>query len=87
MGLNVIRCDCGAVTISDNLYSNSMFYSTFRNEYPDLILGQLTDLHCDHCVNHWGIDLCICGSGIVPDKCCNEPAQIVNQSKRIVGWQ
>lgn len=32
----------------------------------DLDAGDATWLHqsccCDHCVNHWGIDLCDCGS-------------------------
>nr|DAO94210.1 MAG TPA: WCCH motif protein [Caudoviricetes sp.]DAY30712.1 MAG TPA: WCCH motif protein [Bacteriophage sp.] len=41
-----------------------MFWETF--EKLDLDAGDATWLHqsccCDHCVNHWGIDLCDCGS-------------------------
>lgn len=60
------KCKCGAVTISfDNGASNSMFWETF--EKLDLDAGDATWLHqsccCNHCVNHWGIDLCECGSG------------------------
>ena len=24
---------------------------------------------CNHCINHWGIDLCDCGSGEKPGEC------------------
>lgn len=48
----------------DNGASNSMFWETF--EKLDLDAGDATWLHqsccCNHCVNHWGIDLCECGS-------------------------
>lgn len=59
------KCKCGAVTIRfDNSASNSMFWETF--EKLDLDTGDATWLHqsycCDHCVNHWGIGLCGCGS-------------------------
>ena len=56
----------------DNGASNSMFWETF--EKLDLDAGDATWLHqsccCNHCVNHWGIDLCECGSGAreKPDK-------------------
>lgn len=39
----------------------------------DLDTGDATWLHqsycCDHCVNHWGIGLCGCGSGQKVGKC------------------
>ena len=59
------KCKCGAVTINfDNGASNSMFWETF--EKLDLDTGDATWLHqsycCDHCINHWGIGLCGCGS-------------------------
>lgn len=42
-------------------------------EKLDLDTGDATWLHqsycCDHCVNHWGIDLCGCGSGQKVGKC------------------
>lgn len=67
------KCKCGAVTIKfDNGASNSMFRETF--EKLDLDTGDATWLHqfcccCNHCVNHWGIDLCGCGSGQKVGKC------------------
>lgn len=66
------KCKCGAVTIRfDNSASNSMFWETF--EKLDLDTGDATWLHqsycCDHCVNHWGIGLCGCGSGQKVGKC------------------
>lgn len=57
--------------LSDNGASNSMFWETF--EKLDLDAGDATWLHqsccCDHCVNHWGIGLCGCGSGQKVGKC------------------
>lgn len=51
--------------------SNSMFWETF--EKLDLDAGDATWLHqsccCNHCVNHWGIDLCECGSGARVGEC------------------
>jgi hypothetical protein len=42
-------------------------------EKLDLDTGDATWLHqsycCDHCVNHWGIGLCGCGSGQKVGKC------------------
>ena len=66
------KCKCRAVTINfDNGASNSMFWETF--EKLDLDTGDATWLHqsycCDHCVNHWGIDLCECGSGARVGEC------------------
>jgi hypothetical protein len=48
-----------------------MFWETF--EKLDLDTGDATWLHqsycCDHCVNHWGIDLCECESGARVGEC------------------
>lgn len=58
-------------TYFDNGASNSMFWETF--EKLDLDTGDATWLHqsycCDHCVNHWGIDLCECESGARVGEC------------------
>lgn len=81
------KCKCGAVTISfDNGVSNSMFLETF--EKLNLDTGDATWLQqsccCDHCVNHWGIDLCECGSGQKVGECIaivHNPALIYKLSK------
>lgn len=60
----------------DNGASNSMFWETF--EKLDLDTGDATWLHqsycCNHCVNHWGIDLCECGSGARVGECGSQKA-------------
>jgi hypothetical protein len=33
--------------------------------------------NCNYCVNHWGIDLCACGSGEHYTK-CNEALRLLN---------
>lgn len=39
---------------------------------------------CNYCVNHWGVDLCACGSGKKVNKCkeglreCGTPMQDIN---------
>ena len=71
------KCKCRAVTINfDNGASNSMFWETF--EKLDLDTGDATWLHqsycCDHCANHWGIDLCECGSGARVGECGSQKA-------------
>ena len=60
------KCSCGAITLwFENGASNSMFIETFETLNIDLSHAQeyQTSYCCDHCVNHWGIDLCKCGSG------------------------
>ena len=69
------RCECGAMTI---FFTNggqvSMSEETFEKitgtvpNKEDKYIGQLW-CNCNHCVNHWGIDLCVCGSGVHPDEC------------------
>lgn len=62
----VQQCTCGAITIRyDNNASNSMFQETFEKLKLDISQAHVLQKSycCDHCVNHWGIDLCECGSG------------------------
>lgn len=66
------KCECGAITINfDNGASNSMYKKTAKAIGIDLRkYKRLTTTYCcDHCVNHWGIDLCECGSGEEVGKC------------------
>lgn len=61
------RCKCGAITLwfEGNRIGNAMYQETFDKLGLSLDgAEQLPDSYCcDHCVNHWGIDLCECGSG------------------------
>lgn len=68
------KCSCGAITLTfENGATNSMFASTFKKIKKDLDLSQAEKLQncwcCDHCVNHYGIDICECGSGEKVGKC------------------
>ena len=70
------KCQCGAIALTfANGATNHMKMSTYRKlkarytwdlrkakRYP-------TTYCCDHCVNHYGIDLCECGSGETVGKC------------------
>ena len=59
------KCKCGAVTIRfNNGASNSMRQDIFEQLNLDTRDAErLPDSYCcDHCVNHWGIDVCECGS-------------------------
>lgn len=63
---HIQNCKCGAVTVSyNNGASNSMFQETFNKLHLDISDAKFLpdSCCCDHCVNHWGIDLCECGSG------------------------
>jgi hypothetical protein len=73
------QCQCGAVTVTGEGFNNSMYYSTFRKEFPGVRLSRKNKFcNCNHCVNHWGIDLCGCGSGEKVGKCSNEYTECVN---------
>lgn len=66
------KCSCGAVTINFiNGAYNSMSSRTKRMLGIDLRkIKRLPKTYaCNHCVNHWGIDLCECGSGKAVGKC------------------
>lgn len=66
------KCNCGAITVQyDNGASNSMYLETFNQLALDISQAQEIPQSycCDHCVNHWGIDLCECGSGMRVGEC------------------
>jgi len=95
-GLTVSTCACGAITVATREFSNSMRPATFKREFPDLAMPRkATWSCCNHCVNHWGIDLCGCGCGQKVGRCnggfrqcrSNIPAQEKGQRKEFVGWR
>ena len=83
------RCNgCGALTvICDNGGEYSVSNKNRRKYLPGLDLRTITRYNpvvcCNHCVNHFGMDLCACGSGMAPDKCdnhldcCGKPSQVL----------
>lgn len=66
------KCECGAVTVyfEDGSIS-SMKQRTAKKLGIDMrhYKRYPVSFCCDHCVNHWGIDLCECGSGEPVGKC------------------
>ena len=81
-------CNCGAVTLyfesGDN---NSLSPENAPNlgiKIPKPTLE--TSIHCNHCINHYGLDLCACGSGESPKDCdggfseCGKPYQTIGKS-------
>ena len=71
--LTVTRCSCGAITIegisNGKEFSNSMSLKTFEELFPNEPIPDPKWSCCNYCVNHYGIDLCGCGSGNPVGKC------------------
>lgn len=68
------RCQCSAITVEDeeNGVINSMKRATFRIHFPGMRTVRGVEYgSCNHCVNHYGIDICGCGSGKPVGKCRN----------------
>ncbi len=91
----VSKCDCGAITVS----IKGLDYSMPRKLFNDLFNGKgkrifHRNCNCNYCVNHWGIDLCSCGSGEKYQKCkeghsvCGNPMQNIENYQINVngGW-
>ncbi len=92
---NTFKCKCGAVTVQfDNDATNSMPAESFTQHFPEEEEPTHIVYNCDYCVNHWGIDLCGCGSGEKVGECTNEyaecrsstPAQYLEQVKYTSLW-
>jgi len=69
------KCACNAITIYfANGESNSLKARNKKNFNIDLRgVKKLQDTYgCDHCINHYGLDICQCGSGKKPEKCCKK---------------
>lgn len=83
--MNVLgtKCDCGAITIQNDVdaehrFSNSMTQETFDKLFnnDDFEIEWMNPTYsCNHCVNHWGLDLCKCGSGDPVGECTWEDCQ------------
>ena len=80
------KCTCGAITVyvDDVGYSCSM--KNRERFFPGMDLRKLRRLPetccCNWCVNHWGLDLCACGSGLPYEECdelpvCGTPMQVL----------
>ena len=73
--VNYNKCQCGAIELIFEDGSTSNILKKNLKKFGISLKGvkRLTPtdyVHCNHCINHWGIDLCSCGSGLEPDECC-----------------
>lgn len=66
----VVSCDCGAITVTnDKGHQVSMPKTEFDEKFLPYVPPASLDLdfdknwNCNHCINHWGTDVCACGSG------------------------
>ena len=89
------KCQCGAITLyfADGTV-NSIKQKNLKKFGIDLrkIKRQTKEkiYYCDHCINHYGLDICSCGSGKEIGKCncgSTEPRQQFWEScYDIGGW-
>lgn len=81
MGSKIVSysvCKCGAITLYyEDGFTNSCKRKNLKKFGISLRgLKKLEDTWCcNHCVNHYGIDICSCGSGEEYDKCCGSPME------------
>jgi hypothetical protein len=85
---HLAKCRCGAITVTIDGKEYSMKPATFRKTFHHMgriPRAEVTYGSCNHCVNHWGTDLCACGSGKAPNKCgeglrvCGKPMQVIGK--------
>lgn len=89
------KCECGAITIFTDVGDYSCKQKNLKKFFPDIDLRKLTryqeSYNCNHCVNHYGLDLCGCGSGENFGKCengfeeCKKPMQKIGKYEKISG--
>ena len=68
----VYKCECGAITLSFEDKEYYLLNENLEKFFPNLNLEGVPSqktFACNHCVNHWGLDLCGCGSGEKVSEC------------------
>ena len=89
------KCQCGAVTLYFANGTNSSVKQKNLKKFG-IDLRKLKRINkqemyaCDHCINHYGLDICSCGSGKKVGKCecgSTEPSQTFgNSCYGVGGW-
>lgn len=73
------ECKCGAVTLFFEDGTTNSCKKRNLNRFGISLKGVKKEKEknwcCNHCVNHYGIDICSCGSGKRYDKCCGTPME------------
>lgn len=89
------KCNCGAINIQMGRIEYSCGLDYFQ-EHFEIVDGTLRSKKirsyygCNHCINHWGLDLCACGSGEKPHECdsdcheCGGPSQSIEDARLCV---
>ena len=95
------KCACGAITVFMGGASYSCKQKNLKRFFPSLDLRKINRIYkqkthsCDHCVNHYGLDLCACGSGEPYETCrngmdvCGTPMSVAGEYTRVCdknGW-
>lgn len=90
--LNISLCQCGALTFEfpdgdvSVLASNAHKYFLCATQQDFFLISQKlipNYSNCNHCVNHWGLDLCRCGSGESVEECTNDLSECGQASQRL----
>lgn len=84
----ICKCSCGALTV--DMHDGKSYHmkpATFRSYFgvdrvPTAVNAKSPYGCCDYCVNHYGVELCACGSG-KSVKLCKE--NIMHKGKKICG--
>lgn len=70
------KCACEAVTVHTDAGDYSCYWRNRKKYFPGLDFRKIIrcqDLYsCDYCCNHYGLDLCGCGSGNLLGRCDNK---------------
>lgn len=75
---HIALCACGAITFEREkdmswsvlLENAPCFFPELPGEFFKILQNFVGEyIYCNHCVNHWGLDLCACGSGEDPEEC------------------
>lgn len=89
---HIDKCNCGAITVTIDNENYSMSRKVFNKLFGKHRLS-VSVCNCNHCVNHWGIDLCACGSGEHPNRCkegfkeCGQPMQALGEKQEVSMWR
>lgn len=80
-----LGCDAVTVETEDKEYY-SLHQEDFERIFEEKVPQDIPTVgSCNYCINHWGIDLCGCGSGEKFGECengfeeCKRPAQSIEE--------
>ena len=72
-------CKCGAVTLFFEDGTTNCCKRKNLKKFGVSLKGIKKEKEqswcCNHCANHYGIDICSCGSGKEYEKCCGTPME------------